>query len=377
MKYLIIAVLFTWFPDSRGEPVKNFAGRWETTYGLMELQQKGSVISGSYLMNGEKCAIDGRLENGKFTFKYKEPKASGQGWFELGSGSEKFIGTWKQDGTNTWAPWVGVRIPDYASLAAGVWATPYGRLRIIEKSKDVRIGVFANGGAATLTNVALLNDGLEISGDWKGQELRKFTGTRLKPIPGKVWLMVMEAHWESSLEDREYAFGDMLKAFFDRTPNVEVRRRPFSDSRSLKRWLDELAFIPEPIVVTIASHGQSDGLWVDGANIPASVVTEGLKYAASLKALHFSSCLVMKGKFGQDIFKQLSKDGNKVAVSGYKNSVDWAASALFEMNYFDLILSRGLAPPEASQAALVMFPIAGDRPLKNVPVAPGGFSVIF
>ncbi len=268
---------------------------------------------------------------------------------------------------------------DYSVTFEGVFATNLGRLRIIEKSKTENVGVISGGASGPLVDLKLSNNGMNITGFYrvKGEESKPFFGTRLVPLPGKVWLMVMEARWETSLEDREYAFGDILKAFFDRTPNVEVRRRPFSDARSLKRWLEEITFIPEPVVVTIAAHGEKEGLWVDGANIPASVVADGLKYAASLKALHFSSCLVMKGKFGQEIFKQLSANGIKAPVSGYKNSIDWAASALFEMNYFDLILSRGMGAAEASKTALVMFPVVGDRQLKDVPVAPGGFSVIY
>lgn len=356
----------------------DFGGSWMTTYGRMELSQTGADIHGSYVMNGEKCAIDGKIKNGKFVFRYKEQKASGEGWFAL-EDQNKFSGSWRQDGMTAWSPWIGARVIDYSKVVGGVFVTPYGRLRVIEKKKNETIGVFQDAGVGTLKNFTLKNDGQEISASWSapGKEPRTFTGQRLLPLSGKAWLMVFESSWGNSLEDREYSFGDMVKAFFDRTPNVETRRRSFSDAGSLKKWLAELAFIPEPIVLTIASHGESDGLKIDGKTISANEVAEGLKYVTELRALHFSSCLVMKSKFGQEVSKALKDSGIRAAVSGYKNSVDWAASALFEMNYFDLILSRGLAAPEASKAALVMFPIAGDKPLRDVPVNPGGFSVIF
>lgn len=85
----------------------------------------------------------------------------------------------------------------------------------------------------------------------------------------------------------------------------------------------------------------------------------------------------MKGSYGKDLHRLLSGQGILVPVSGYKNSVDWAVSALFEMNYFDLILTRKLPPKAVVNAALIMFPAAGPTPLKSIPIAPGGFEAIF
>lgn len=285
---------------------QTFSGLWATTYGTMVLVQKGDSVSGYYMMNGEKCPIDGKIKDGKLNFTYKEKAVSGVGSFTIAENS--FSGTWKADNSPKWESWVGARI---------------------------------------------------------------------KPQPGKMWLVVLEANWESSLDEREYAFGDMLKAFFDRTANVEVRRRRFSDAASLKARLEEVALLPEPVLVSIASHGETDGLAVEGKNISADVVAEGLKHAVNMKALHFSSCLVMQKNFGKDVFKKLKDRGIHVAVSGYKQSVDWAASALFEMNYFDLILSRGMDAPKASKTALIMYPAVGAKQLKDVPVKPAGFEAIY
>jgi len=307
MARLIFLILF--FFTSLGAHAaagQTFTGLWATTYGTMVLVQKNESVSGYYLMNGEKCPIEGKIKDGKLNFTYKEKAVGGTGTFTLAENS--FSGTWKANNSQKWENWVGARI---------------------------------------------------------------------KPQPGKMWLVVLEANWESSLGDREYAFGDMLKAFFDRTANVEVRRRRFSDAASLKARLEEIALLPEPVLVSIASHGETDGLAVEGKNIPADVVADGLKYAVNMKALHFSSCLVMQKNFGKEVFKQLKDRGIHVAVSGYKQSVDWAASALFEMNYFDLILSRGMDAPKASKTALIMYPAVGSKQLKDVPVKPAGFEAIY
>lgn len=379
---------------------KDFSGRWETTYGLMTLEQKDDSVSGEYIMNGARCSIEGKVQSRRLQFKYREPKASGEGWFELNANGDQFSGSWRENGASVWMPWIGTRTKDLRRTFAGVWETSFGRMRLLENDDGEVRGIYALEGVSTLKgkkdndklalryhekNISgearfqLKDEGSMFEGEWRadGQEQwQNWIGRRLPSTPGRVWLVVIEARWEKSLDDKEFSFGDMLKSFFDRTPNVEVRRRFFTDAASLQRWLNEVAYFPEPTVVTIATHGSDDGLGVDGTRISASAVAEGLKYAANLKALHFSSCSVMKDRFGKDVFNALADAGVKTAVSGYQNPVDWAASALFEMTYFDLLLSRGMNAPEASATALSMFPIAGKTPIKNVPILPGGFEIL-
>ena len=397
----IVVVFLILFPiRAAADEAKGFSGQWETTYGLMTLEQKDDYVSGQYLMDGARCSIEGKVESRRLQFKYREPKASGEGWFELNADGDQFSGSWRENGASVWMSWVGTRAKDLRDTFAGVWETSFGRMRLVENDDGEVRGIYALEGVSTLKgkkdndrlrlqyhekNISgeawfqLKDEGSTFEGEWRadGQEQwRKWTGRRLSSRPGRVWLVVIEARWENSLDDKEFSLGEMLKSFFDRTPNVEVRRRFFTDAASLQRWLKEVAYFPEPTVVTIATHGVEDGLLVDGTTISAKTVAEGLKYAANLKALHFSSCSVMKDRFGKEVFKALADAGVKTAVSGYRNPVDWAASALFEMTYFDLLLSRGMNAPEASAAALNMFPIAGKDPIKNVPILPGGFEIL-
>lgn len=283
----------------------------------------------------------------------------------------------------------------------GVWTTTYGRMRLIETTKNNITGIYSFGGDSTIEGKVMAKkltfqykeknangegwfelsaDGAKFSGEWKEKgtsEWKKWTGDRLTPLRGRAWLYVIEARWENSLEEREFAFADMIKTFFDRVQTVDVRRRSFNDSPSLQRWLKEAAYLPEPVHIIIASHGETNGLKVEENLIPASAVAEALQFAGSLKSLHFSSCLVMKNNFGKDIYKKLNDGGVKVAVSGYSNSFDWAASALFEMTYFDMILERAMSPKDASKTALKMFPLASSAELSGVPISPGNFKILF
>jgi hypothetical protein len=397
---IVVVFLFLVPFQASATQVKGFSGQWETTYGLMILEQKDDSVSGYYIMGRARCSIEGKVRNRRIEFKYSEPNASGEGWFELNANGDRFSGSWRENGSSDWMSWVGTRTKDLRKTFAGVWETTFGRMRIFENDDGEVRGVYAFDGVSTLQgkkdndrlalryhekNISgearfqLKDDGSMFDGEWRAdgqEEWQKWTGQRLPSTPGRVWLVVIEARWEKSLDDKEFSLGDILKSFFNRTPNVEVRHRFFTDAASLQQWLNEVAYFPEPTVVMVASHGTNDGLGVDGTTISANAVAEGLKYAANLKALHFSSCSVMKGKFGKEVFKALTDAGIKTSVSGYQNPVDWAASALFEMTYLELLLSRGMNPPEASATALSMFPVAGKAPIRNVPILPGGFEIL-
>src|SRR5262249_10589856 len=143
--------------------------------------------------------------------------------------------------------------------------------------------------------------------------------------------------------EEEYAFGNMLRAFFSRAPKVQVRHRFYTDEPSMRRWCGELAYLAEPAVLVIASHGSAKGPEADGKTVPAKVLGESLRHASNLKLLHFSACDIMKGKAGQEIVEAVDK-ANRFPVSGYATSVDWAASAIIEFAYLELVLTRGMTP---------------------------------
>lgn len=57
-----------------------------------------------------------------------------------------------------------------------------------------------------------------------------------------------------------------------------------------------------------------------------------------------------------------------VSLSGYQVSVDWGASAVFEILYLDLILGRGLSPQQAARIAIDELNFAGDSPTLGSPL---------
>jgi hypothetical protein len=268
---------------------------------------------------------------------------------------------------------------------SGVWETSFGRLRLVEEDARIR-GLYECGGPAQLEGAPgnraldfdyrepavsgsgrfeLADDGASFNGRWRPQGEDKWSqwnGFRLQPETEITWLVVLEAHWQRTLNEPEYAFGNMLREIFARAPRVRVRQRFFDDEDGLRQWCRELAYLPEPVVLVIASHGVAEGLSVRGKVIDTKRIFESLRDAATLALLHFSSCLV-----------GLGKEQAAFPVSGYTTSVDWGASALLEFTYLDLILNRGFDPAKAAATLPTLVRFAGDDAPPGSPYPAAGF----
>ena len=271
----------------------------------------------------------------------------------------------------------------------GIWDTSFGRLRLIEEGVRVH-GLYECGGPSSLEGTVddnaldfdycepavsgsgrfvLAKDGTSFTGRWRPRaetQWSDWNGWRVQPQEGITWLVVLEAHWQRSLDESEYAFGNMLREIFARTPRVRVRQRFFDDEESLGQWCRELAYLPEPVVLVIASHGVAEGLSVRGKVIDTQQIFGSLSHAGSLKLLHFSSCLVGLGREGKTIRQPF-------AVSGYITSVDWGASALLEFTYLDLILNRGLEPAKAAGILPSLVTFAAEDAPRESPYPAAGF----
>ncbi len=384
------------------KPATGFAGDWETSYGPMTLSQNGDRVQGAYLFGGARCPLEGRVDGGRLAFTYHEPSVTGQGWFELSADGLSFSGQWRAQKTDPWQPWTGRRSGRAArgrSPFAGLWGSRYGRIRLVADGPAVRGCYAAPDGSSpegTLEGAVsqgrltfryreesargegwfeLSADGQSFTGQWRAsgaEAWQEWNGTRVKPEAGRKWLVVIEAYWEPRLGEREYSFGSMLKTYFTRTPAVRVRHRFFRDEADLRCWLKEVAFLPEPAVVVVSSHGQAEGIPAAGSVIGPAAFAESLRYADNVQLLHFASCLTLGGRFGPDLLTRQDK-AVSYPLSGYATSVDWGASAVLEFLYYDLILARDLAPEEAFQQLKPLAPFSGDAPVPGAPFASLGF----
>lgn len=365
-----------------------FAGRWMTSFGPMELTEEGEAVRGTYWNQGVPCAIEGTRAGERLDFHYREPAEAGEGWFEL-SRFGRFAGQWRRDGHDDWYVWQGQRVWD------GVWETSFGRMRLVQEADRV-VGFYDGAGPSRIEgqlvdgrlvfryeepqargegSFAMAEDGLSFAGEWRSETMpawSSWAGRRVRPTPGRIWLMVVEAHWQRSLAEGEYSYGGMLREFFARMPEVAVRQRFFNDEASLQRWCRELMYFPEPAIVLIASHGSPQGVSVHGQTIDTKQVIDSLRHADNIQLLHFSSCLVLQEDQAGDFARRVEREV-PFPVSGYTTSVDWGGSAILEFNYLDMILAKGLSPEEAAEQLPLLVAYAGDEPVPGSPYAPAGF----
>lgn len=360
-----------------------FEGTWRTPFGLLTLAASGSKISGHY---GEHGTMEGilakTLDGVVLPFEYEEPGERGAGRFTL-KRAGKFEGWYLAEGSETPRAWPGERGWD------GLYDTTFGRLRLLHSSDGVE-GFYEAAGPAALQGRAegdrlhfhyeeksasgegyfvLAEDGQSFTGHWRAsgdEEWSDWTGSRIHAERGIQWLFVLEAHWQKSLADNDYAFGDMLREVFARLPNIRVRHRIFHDADSLAHWCREIMYLAEPVVLVIASHGTERGLSVHGEVINTTRIMQSLATAETLKYLHFSACLIAKDE-------ERTLKAPPFPVSGYTTSVDWGASAMLEFTLLDMVLNRGMTPDAAAAMLPRLVTYALDQAPKDSPYPPAGF----
>lgn len=300
-------------PVERSVP---FAGVWETSYGTMRLGEEpsgeaGTHVSGFYLFGG-RATIEGERIGRVLHATYVEPDGTrGRAVFELGEDGASFHGRWR----------------------------------------------------------AGLEEPLELDDARAG----RWRGTRVVPVAGRTWLVILEAHWEESLGEHEYSYGEMLRAFFERVPAVEVRHRFFHDRADLERFCRELAGLVEPVVLYISSHGSPAGVAVGGETIDGATIGRALADAGTLELLHFGSCQVLSGEEPGKLLAAAAPHA-PFPISGFRAVADWAGSAIVDFTYLALVLEQDMPPAEAlrytrSAVSFAGPPVEGPRPISGSDLA--------
>jgi hypothetical protein len=381
-------------------PAADFNGTWQTSYGSMLLTQEGNQVDGFYVWEGLIGELEGTVKGSRLDFTFTEGEDTGEGWYEMADDGTSWSGKWHETGDDQWYAWVGTvmepegAVPNYE----GLWYSSYGRIRLTQDGRQVT-GVYDFGGHSALEGVIqdrrlvyrytdktgggtgwfdIAADNTLMRGRWKnasGRQTGRWTCARSPVRSGVVWLVIIEARWEESLEAQEYSAGEMLRAFMARRENVKVRHRIFNDLDDLHRWCRECAYIPEPVYLVIATHGNTEGIGVHGQLIGVEGIAEALRGATNIRLVHFASCLMMKDKLPRQLIQKLGQHA-RFPISGYTHAVGWGGAAVAEFMYFDLILSRGLAPEEAAEQLPLLLPFCKEDELPGSVVRPLGFKMI-
>jgi len=389
-------LILTLSPGSAGaqeRPSLDFTGSWETDFGDLRLAREGVLYRGSYGSAGVSVIV-GTLNGRKLEFRYTEVGARGEGWFELAPDGKSFKGKWRPDGRESWGDWSGTRKAPAPrpKTFSGLFETRYGRIRL-EQTGDAVAGLYRYSGSwgrikgkvakgrlafewreargSGSGEFKLGPEGVQLRGTWKvagEEESRAWNGQRVQPRPGVRWLVILEAYWEEELEQTEYSFGAMLRTYFRRYPRVEVRHRRFGDKADFVRAGREVAFLAEPVVLVIASHGESGKLVAGQDRIGSDLVGRVARDLPHLALLHFSACEIFAPGALKSLRAELPK-GRRLPISGYAVAVDWSGSALLEQLYFDLVLGRGIAPKRAAALVKKELSCANDE---NAPDSPLG-----
>ncbi len=267
----------------------------------------------------------------------------------------------------------------------GLWQTSYGRMRLSHREASVT-GSYSYASGSRIEGklegerlifhysepaargegwFELRDDGQSFEGKWRpeGQEgWQAWTGKRIPPVSGKVWLVVLEAYWESDLAEEEYSFGDMLESYFTMSSarHVEVRHRFFHDAEDFRRLCAEVPYLAEPVVLLISSHGSEAGISVGGTNIDADVIAASTRGASNLKLLHLSGCSMMHGEVPQRVMQQIPSEA-RFPISGYSTSVAWDASAISDFIFLSFLLIHGMDPAEAVRQSILVAPFMGSQ----------------
>ncbi|HWB05866.1 MAG TPA: hypothetical protein VG796_22790 [Verrucomicrobiales bacterium] len=375
-----------------------FAGDWETTYGHMELKVEGTNVKGTYQVpGGPPNDIRGTVDGLKWTFTYTEPNVEGEGSFTLAKDGQSFTGQWREKGTVQWQPWAGRRAVAVVRNFSGVWKTTFGMMRLVEKDASVT-GCYSYGGQSEVSGKTeggalkftytettgdkgsgefkLGGDGETFTGTWKttdGKQGGQWEGTRVKPMAGRTWLVVLEAHWESGLQQPEYSYGDMLRHFFSRVPSVEVRHRYFDGKEDFAKWCEELPYLNEPAVFYVSSHGTEKGITVGKEVLSGDFIGSRLRFAPEVKLVHLGACLTMSGGAPAALRKA---SGLNMPVSGFTKVADWAGSAVIDFSYLDLVLSRKMPPGEAVRQIKSSVAFAGEGETPGMAIRPAGLKIV-
>jgi hypothetical protein len=274
-------------------------------------------------------------------------------------------------------------VPDFS----GTWETTYGTLVLNQTGASVS-GYYIMGGMCSVEGTVnssgrlvfeytepsatgegwfeLAPDGSSISGEWRATGSTAWAGWEGYRAgagnPDAKWLVILEAEWQSSMQEPEYSFGDMLEAFFARVEGVTVRHRFIHDRSDLELFALETASLPGSVYLLLSSHADENGISVADGSLGGREIAQALAPCRNLHLLHFSSCLVMNGDMPRTIMQSRRDWPDDFIISGYTESVDWGGSAIIEFFYLDMILENGLTPEEAAQATLGSLTFSSDKP---------------
>ncbi len=167
-------------------------GTYDTTYGMMELFQSGSMISGTYTGHTGTGTVEGLLEGNTVRGTWKDESAAGRITFVFTPGMQTFSGYWSYGGveprqglgSGEGGAWEGTRTgtPAKQSQAIaqpvqssqtprllGSYDTTYGKMELSQSGNRISGTYTGHTGSGTVEGVL---DGNTLRGTWKDEDAK-------------------------------------------------------------------------------------------------------------------------------------------------------------------------------------------------------------
>ncbi len=111
--WILVPLIVLQLPQPSFAEAVNIAGRWESNFGLIILQQDGDLIAGTYSCCGG-GKLQGRLDGNLLKLDWSDP-VNGEGWahFEIAKAKRELHGSWAKSGEAlSRGPWNAVRLSE-------------------------------------------------------------------------------------------------------------------------------------------------------------------------------------------------------------------------------------------------------------------------
>jgi hypothetical protein len=151
-------------------------------------------------------------------------------------------------------------------------------------------------------------------------------------------IFVLESSWDKEKPLTHSSIMPMINEFAKQR-GIKAYHQVFTDTRSFRHWIKEFNKVSNSkTLLYIASHGTEDCLYGTISGIKKTTIIHALKNAKKIQYVHFGACL-----FGNiNNLKAILNNATHLNwAAGYRKSVDWVDSTLFDLLLWGKITPNG------------------------------------
>jgi hypothetical protein len=155
----------------------------------------------------------------------------------------------------------------------------------------------------------------------------------------KKYIFCLEGDWNNDLRNKSSVQNALN--LLEVNNNIDTIYKTCNTYTEFKTRLIQLCKAPKRYekysIIYLAFHGVENGLVINGDIIPLEKIAQDFEGKFKNKIIHFGSCSTIDID-EQDLEFFLNKT-NALAVSGYKEDIDFISSTVFDILYFEMCQS--------------------------------------